>query len=288
MNFPHLSELASLSESTSTLETLIKELCKKRGAGSPRKLQNEDGVLFVELAGDNDYEEIGNVIDDLEAKGYEIHNKKWRRAMGMGYVSFQMDAEPLKEGLLTEDLGELLDKYIDQNKMYHFEGPSGVQKFAKIVGVLGYSSVDAFLEDNSGAIDAMIQWIGEMSEPEWRAALAAEVGEHEHAPEENPDPVDEALREGADIEGAMKSQYNFKKDGEDEHVHIKDDHDFPYRIRKKGEGVTLSQAYSARVHMKPSYNKIGDFASRDEALARIVKKHNKSTGHMTSWKKIEV
>lgn len=180
MNFHRLSELAALSESDSALITKVKDLCKQHGC-SMRSAKAADGYVDFELAGESDYSDIGKVFDAVDGEA-----PKWRRASNMGYVTFTVK-DAVKESLITEDIGELVDKYIDTNKMYHFEGPGGVQKFAKLVGVFGYSNIDEFLEDNSGAIQAMIEWISGMSIPEWRAALAAEVGEHEHAPEEQDD-----------------------------------------------------------------------------------------------------
>lgn len=88
-------------------------------------------------------------------------------------------AQPVAEETLVEgrsDMTELIEKYCDQNKLYNFEGPSGQRKFLKIVSVLGYRDMDSFLEDNSGAIQAMLEWLGTQRNTEWVEALEAEVG----------------------------------------------------------------------------------------------------------------
>lgn len=87
--------------------------------------------------------------------------------------------QPVAEETLVEgrsDMTELIEKYCDQNKMYHFEGPRGEQNFEKLVRVLGYSDLSSFLEDNSGAYQAMIEWLGSQRNSEWIEALEAEVG----------------------------------------------------------------------------------------------------------------
>ena len=73
------------------------------------------------------------------------------------------------------DLASMIEKYCDQEKMYHFEGGRGVNNFEKIIKVLGYSNMDNFLEDNSGCIENMIEWLGDRNLPEWKEAFAAEI-----------------------------------------------------------------------------------------------------------------
>jgi hypothetical protein len=72
---------------------------------------------------------------------------------------------------------QLVDKYIDDHQLYHFEGERGVDNFEKLVKQLGYQSVfghgpiESFLADNPGAIEAMIEWIKTRPSPEWKQAL---------------------------------------------------------------------------------------------------------------------
>lgn len=73
------------------------------------------------------------------------------------------------------DLADLVEKFCDKNKLYHFEGGRGVNNFEKIIAVFDYRDVDNFLEDNPGCIQAMIEWIGEQKIAEWKEAMAAEV-----------------------------------------------------------------------------------------------------------------
>ncbi len=67
------------------------------------------------------------------------------------------------------EFGELVEKWQVDNKIYHFEGTTGVDRFEKLCKVLGYtdgnyfnaSPILNFLSDNSGAIDALVNWIKE-------------------------------------------------------------------------------------------------------------------------------
>ena len=83
-----------------------------------------------------------------------------------------------------------LERYLDNNRMHSFEGVSGVRKFEKLVGdVGGYRNVYEFLEDNPGAIDAMVEFVTEWSgrNADWRDNLESLVGEDEEEDEEDED-----------------------------------------------------------------------------------------------------
>lgn len=73
------------------------------------------------------------------------------------------EAKPHK----SKDLSELVDYFIDANKIYSFEGDRGVKNFEKIVKVMGYDNLDKFLSDNSGCLEAMVEWIKDARVPEW-------------------------------------------------------------------------------------------------------------------------
>jgi hypothetical protein len=80
---------------------------------------------------------------------------------------------------------ELLNKWQDKNKVWHFEG--NTRNLTKLVNVLGYrdggfgSAVTEFLNDNPGAQLAIVEWIGEWVDRnhDWKEMLAGEVGEEE-------------------------------------------------------------------------------------------------------------
>ncbi len=87
---------------------------------------------------------------------------------------------------------------------------------------------------------------------------------------------------------AMESQYDFSinEDG-DEIIQIKSKDSYPYRIRKDGTVWKLAQSFSPRVNIEPKFKSIGKFyLTRDDALERIIKRHNKSCEYMTNWIRI--
>lgn len=88
---------------------------------------------------------------------------------------------------------ELLQVYLANNRMHHFEGESGVRNLEKLCGdVCGYDDkwggvLKNFFEDNPGAIEAVVEWIGSQNSPDWKDRLVDMVGEEE----ENDDEFDE-------------------------------------------------------------------------------------------------
>ena len=83
------------------------------------------------------------------------------------------------------DMSELVVQYMDENNMYCMEGHRGVRSFEKIATMLGYndrfntSTLHAFLEDNSGCLEAMVEWIKTQCNPEWKAAIESVIEELE-------------------------------------------------------------------------------------------------------------
>jgi hypothetical protein len=76
-----------------------------------------------------------------------------------------------------------LQAYIEQERMFHFEGDKGVERLETIVGVLGYTSfmgqseLLSFLSDNPGAQEALVTWIGKQCSEEWNTNLKSELTE---------------------------------------------------------------------------------------------------------------
>lgn len=86
---------------------------------------------------------------------------------------------------MSKNLSDLVDEWCDQNKCHSFEGDSGLKKFEKLLQALGYERhnfrfgevIEVFLSDNSGAVNAIIDWITERNEPSWIASIEAELNE---------------------------------------------------------------------------------------------------------------
>ena len=85
-----------------------------------------------------------------------------------------------------QEVGDLVDRYMEQEQMYRMEGRAGLKNLCQLAGALGYKDPQyygqmsskavlgdlvMFLEDNSGAIEAVVEWIKQQSSPEWQAAL---------------------------------------------------------------------------------------------------------------------
>lgn len=85
-----------------------------------------------------------------------------------------------------------LDNFIKQEKLHRIEGKQGVQNLARICQGLGYKDptyfgqfhpqgsygdlID-FLEDNSGAVEAVLAWIKEENNTEWNENLGSELND---------------------------------------------------------------------------------------------------------------
>lgn len=83
-----------------------------------------------------------------------------------------------------QDFSDKIDTFIDENQMYTFEGERGVRNLEKLTKALGYnepfgSSLTQFLADNSGAIEAIIEWIKECRNEEWDENITAQIPDEE-------------------------------------------------------------------------------------------------------------
>lgn len=88
----------------------------------------------------------------------------------------------------------------------------------------------------------------------------------------------------------MAPQYEFATmhhpNGDFELITIKTGDSYPYKVHVVDGKFRLSQSFSPRTYVAPTFKKIKDFDSREEALAAIVKRHNKSCEYMKNWVKI--
>lgn len=96
-----------------------------------------------------------------------------------------------KTKIIDEELtgSEIVDKYLQDNNIYHFEGDSGVENLEKLVEALGYKDtgfrfgtpVEAFLSDNPGAQELIVEFIREWTDKndEWKESLSTEKDEND-------------------------------------------------------------------------------------------------------------
>lgn len=90
------------------------------------------------------------------------------------------DLAKLNESRLDEGInrvGDILEKFLDHKKFYNFEGSRGVRNLTEVAKALdsNYRSLEDFLEDNSGAIEAIMMWISKIRSPEWIESLKSQT-----------------------------------------------------------------------------------------------------------------
>ncbi len=98
-----------------------------------------------------------------------------------------------------KDFSELLAEFTEQEKLYNFEGESGLKRFEKVIEAIGYKAhgfrfgnlIEVFLADNPGAVAALIEFIEEWGDKgtEWKESLESNLNYVEE--EENEDANDD-------------------------------------------------------------------------------------------------
>lgn len=86
---------------------------------------------------------------------------------------------------------ELVQKWQEQNKAYHFEGESGVKKLEDLCETLGYQNsgfrfgdpIQQFLCDNPGACEKIVEFIAEWTDRngDWHERLSDATEEGDDA-----------------------------------------------------------------------------------------------------------
>ncbi len=81
-----------------------------------------------------------------------------------------------QEDIDEADLSELIDEYYNQEGL-RYEGSRGVRDFEKLVKAIdsNYDSLHEFLQDNSGCLEAMVEWIARSRVGEWKENLQNEI-----------------------------------------------------------------------------------------------------------------
>lgn len=83
-------------------------------------------------------------------------------------------------------LADLIEQWRSENRAHCMEGTSGVRKLQSLCEAIGYKegqfigsevALLNFLADNSGAIDAIIEWMGEQEVDEWKDNITDELKE---------------------------------------------------------------------------------------------------------------
>lgn len=129
----------------------------------------------------------GHKIEAYGVKG--MQSKQWRKsfkdeaalekwcddndATVHGVADIKEGLSAVNEGVEDMDLDELIDNWMDKEKTYRTEGPAGYRNLSKLVRLLGYREMTDFLEDNSGAVEAIIDWVKTQNFPEWKKGFEA-------------------------------------------------------------------------------------------------------------------
>ncbi len=108
--------------------------------------------------------------------------------MAAAIISLQQSRSGSKEphyNKSMQDTNELFDKYLDDNRMYRFEGTDGVRKLDDLCANLGYTRgqfiganpIMNFLADNPGAMEAIVEFIRDQIDhlPEWQENLELQM-----------------------------------------------------------------------------------------------------------------
>lgn len=87
-------------------------------------------------------------------------------------------------------VSEYLDKYMEQESLYRLEGRPGLITLCTIADALGYKDPQHFgqltskaqigdllemLQDNSGMIEAMLEWVRKQHSSEWEESLKSQL-----------------------------------------------------------------------------------------------------------------
>ena len=87
---------------------------------------------------------------------------------------------------MARDLSELVDAYMEQEKLHRLEGRRGVEAMCQLAAVLGYKDPMYFgqltskatvgdllcmMEDNPGLVEAMVDWVRDSNSPEFKESL---------------------------------------------------------------------------------------------------------------------
>ena len=91
---------------------------------------------------------------------------------------------------MQRDLDILVDQFFTQENIYRFEGRAGLEALCRLAAALGYKDpmywgqitskatigdLICMLEDNSGMIEAMIEWVKDINAPAWRESLEEQL-----------------------------------------------------------------------------------------------------------------
>ena len=130
------------------------------------------------------FERIETVADSRGCESYrDYHFLMVKRSYSMSTSKDLLD-QMLPAVPITESGDDTLQRFLDANKIYHFEGDGGLKNLTLICETLGYresgfrwgTPIEQFLSDNPGAQEKIIEFIGEWVDrnDEWKEALTTD------------------------------------------------------------------------------------------------------------------
>jgi hypothetical protein len=103
------------------------------------------------------------LIEELRRRGYEV------------VVNIQEAKKPAYDSM---DMSELIDEYFSLKgpRSGIMEGAVGLRNMEKIVEIFGYrQGIRNFLQENSGALESILEWIREQDVEDWKEQLREEL-----------------------------------------------------------------------------------------------------------------
>lgn len=87
-----------------------------------------------------------------------------------------------------EDFDTAVDNFLQENRIFHFEGDQGIANIEKLIGAIGYAPhgfkygdlICVFLADNPGALEGLVEFIKEKATLEWKDNLCGYYDDEEN------------------------------------------------------------------------------------------------------------
>ena len=83
--------------------------------------------------------------------------------------------QPRELAEAKRSMSQLIEEWMDAKQYHSFEGASGPRQFDELTKILGYRDLDEFLADNSGCMEAMLEWVGDHAVAKWIKSMEEEL-----------------------------------------------------------------------------------------------------------------
>ena len=72
---------------------------------------------------------------------------------------------------MSNSTQELISNMMNTENLWQTEGHQGRKNLLKVMEKIGYDTFEDFLDDNSGAIEALLTWMGDSDVDDWNEKL---------------------------------------------------------------------------------------------------------------------